>query len=174
MGSPNANKNTPGSKRGGKPSSPPSTKPGGKRVSSPGSAKMKTTAAKSTKKTAGKRKAQAGKGKQLFRRAKAGAVALREIRKLQKTTQPVLQKAPFQRIVRAKTEAHFEKMFKGSSGPPAKPRFQMRALYALQEATEAYATRLFEGAVMLQLHRKRTTLTKKDLEYVRRIRGELL
>ena len=28
--------------------------------------------------------------------------------------------------------------------------------------------------VMLQLHRKRKTLVKKDIEYVRRIKGELL
>jgi histone H3 len=53
-------------------------------------------------------------------------------------------------------------------------RFKPSALAAVQEAAEAYATSTLEGAVMLQLHRKRKTLIKKDIEYVRRIKGELL
>ncbi len=103
---------------------------------------------------------KAGKG---GRRYKPGTVALREIRKIQKSTALLLKKAPFQRLVR-------------SEGNTLKTslKFKKTALAAFQEAAEAYATSTLEGAVMLQLHRKRKTLVKKDIEYVRRIKGEVL
>ena len=105
-------------------------------------------------------KGKTGKG---GRKYKPGTVALREIRKIQKSTALLLKKAPFQRLVR-------------SEGQTLKTtlKFKKTALAAFQEAAEAYATSTLEGAVMLQLHRKRKTLVKKDIEYVRRIKGELL
>ena len=69
---------------------------------------------------------------------------------------------PFARIVRQITST----MKSGA-------KFRKSALGAVQEAAEAFATTTLEGAVMLQLHRKRKTLVKKDIEYVRRIKGEL-
>ena len=105
-------------------------------------------------------KGKTGKG---GRKYKPGTVALREIRKIQKSTALLLKKAPFQRLVRGAASA-----FKGSL------KFKKSALAAFQEAAEAYATSTLEGAVMLQLHRKRKTLVKKDIEYVRRIKGDLL
>jgi histone H3 len=119
----------------------------------------------SAKKSAGGKSPKAKKvsKKAGKRRYKPGTVALREIRKIQKTGALLLLKAPFARIVRGFTKAiGVEKRFKPS------------ALSALQEAAEAFGTTTLEGAVMLQLHRKRKTLSKKDIEYARRIKGELL
>eukprot|EP00754_Rhynchopus_humris_P016976 Rhum_TRINITY_DN14539_c0_g1::Rhum_TRINITY_DN14539_c0_g1_i2::g.95820::m.95820/K11253/H3; histone H3 len=117
-------------------------------------------APKGPKKSKAKKERKAG-GKK--RRWRSGTVALRQIRKLQKSTKLVVRRAPFQRLVRAKTAAHKQGAL-----------FRKSALAAVQEATEGYAVGLFEHAVILQLHRKRKTLTKRDVEYTRRIRGELL
>lgn len=51
-------------------------------------------------------------------------------------------------------------------------RIQKNALLALQEATEAYAVRLFEDTNLLAIHRGRITITPKDIQLARRIRGE--
>jgi histone H3 len=118
----------------------------------------------SAKKSAGgkspkKKTAKKGGGK---RKYKPGTVALREIRKIQKTGALLVKKAPFSRLVREITK-----------GMKTDAKFKPSALAAVQEAAEAYATSTLEGAVMLQLHRKRKTLVKKDIEYVRRLKGEL-
>merc|ERR1712167_327745 len=117
----------------------------------------------SAKKSAGGKAPGAPKKKAGKRRYKPGTVALREIRKIQKSGALLLKKAPFARLVREQT-----RKFKTDA------RFRATALAAIQEAAESYATSTLEGAVMLQLHRKRKTLVKKDIEYVRRIKGELL
>jgi len=123
------------------------------------SAKKSTGGGKSPK-ASKKTKAPKKAGK---RRYKPGTVALREIRKIQKTGALLLRKAPFGRIIRAAV-----------SDMKVTARFRKSAIAAVQEAAEAFATSTLEGAVMLQLHRKRKTLVKKDIEYVRRIKGELL
>ena len=130
------------------------TKASAKKAAGGKSPKVKAKKTKSSKKGGGK----GGK-----RRYKPGTVALREIRKIQKSGALLIKKAPFQRAVRSA----FASMKTGA-------RFKPSALAAVQEAAEAYATSTLEGAVMLQLHRKRKTLIKKDIEYVRRIKGELL
>ena len=107
----------------------------------------------SAKKSAGG-KAGAGKKKAGKRRYKPGTVALREIRKMQKSGKILLAKAPFARIVR-----------KFATGMKTDCRFRKNALAAIQDAAEAFATTTLEAAVMLQLHRKRKTLVKKDVEY---------
>eukprot|EP01061_Rhynchopus_euleeides_P023891 TRINITY_DN386_c0_g1_i8.p2 TRINITY_DN386_c0_g1~~TRINITY_DN386_c0_g1_i8.p2 ORF type:complete len:149 (+),score=71.64 TRINITY_DN386_c0_g1_i8:26-472(+) len=92
-----------------------------------------------------------------------GTVALREIKQLQKGTQLLIQKAPFQRLVR-------DASLRIGNG---ELRFRATALEALQEASEQYLIGVFEGAVILQLHRKKKTLVQKDLHYTIRIRGDL-
>lgn len=51
-------------------------------------------------------------------------------------------------------------------------RFQAKAILALQEATEAYITGLFEDTNLLAIHNKRVTVFPRDMKLVRRIRGE--
>ena len=115
---------------------------------------------KINKKTApamGGLKEKAGK----LRKFRPGTVALREIKKYQKSTQMLLPLAPFQRLVRSIC-----------SGIDSDLRFQAQALLALQESTEAYLTGLFEDANLCAIHANRVTVMKKDMDLSRRIRGE--
>jgi len=81
----------------------------------------------------------------------------------QKSTELLLRKLPFQRLVREIAESFIAKGH----------RFQSHALMALQEASEAYLVSLFEDANMLALHTKRVTIFPKDMILARRIRGEI-
>ena len=85
-------------------------------------------------------------------RYRPGTVALREIRRHQKTTELLIPKLSFQRLVReiaqdAVTDLHF----------------QSSALFALQEAAEAYLIDLLKEANLLAIHANRVTIMPKDL-----------
>ena len=95
------------------------------------------------------------------RRYRPGTVALREIRRYQKTTDLLIKKAPFQRLVREVAQD-----FK------ADLRFQSSAVMALQEASEAYLVGLFEDTNLCAIHARRITIMPKDMQLARRIRGE--
>jgi len=102
------------------------------------------------------------------RRFRPGTVALREIRKYQKSTDLLIRKLPFSRIVREITyEMTTDTNFKDS----ANLQWQSSALLALQEATEAYLVHLFEDANLCAIHAKRVTVMTRDIQLARRIRG---
>ena len=94
-------------------------------------------------------------------RFRPGTVALREIRKYQKSTDLLIRKLPFQRLVREVAQE-----FKPDL------RFQTSAISALQEAAESYIVSLFEDMNLCAIHSKRVTVMTKDLYLARRIRGE--
>jgi len=94
-------------------------------------------------------------------RFRPGTVALREIRKFQKSTELLIRKLPFQRLVR-----EIASEFKNDL------RFQSSAVLALQEASEAYLVGLFEDTNLAAIHAKRVTIMPKDMQLARRIRGE--
>jgi len=94
-------------------------------------------------------------------RYRPGTVALREIRKYQKSTELLIRKLPFQRLVR-----EIAQDFKTDL------RFQSSAILALQEASEAYLVGLFEDTNLCAIHAKRVTIMPKDIQLARRIRGE--
>ena len=94
-------------------------------------------------------------------RYRPGTVALREIRKYQKSTELLVRKLPFQRLVR-----EIAQDFKTDL------RFQSTAILALQEAAEAYLVGLFEDTNLCAIHAKRVTIMPKDIQLARRIRGE--
>lgn len=96
------------------------------------------------------------------RRYRPGTIALREIRKYQKSTENLLPKAGFQRLVRKVTQQLGK----------IDIRYQTAALGALQEAAEAYLIGLFEDTNLCTIHAKRVTITPKDMDLARRIRGE--
>ena len=133
-------------------------------------ARTKQTARKSTGAATGKKQlatkasrtatTEGAKDKKA-RRYRPGTVALREIRRYQKTTDLLLRKAPFQRLVREVTQD-----FK------AECRLQSSAVMALQEASEAYLVGLFEDTNLCAIHAKRVTIMPKDMQLARRIRGE--
>lgn len=97
-------------------------------------------------------------------RYRPGTVALREIRRYQKSTELLFKKMPFMRLVR---EIAQEFRIQGDS-----PRFQSAAIGALQEAAEAYLVGLFEDTNLCAIHARRVTITPKDMQLARRIRGE--
>ena len=94
-------------------------------------------------------------------RFRPGTVALREIRRFQKSTELLIRKLPFQRLVR-----EIAKTFKTDI------RFQSTAVLALQVAAEAYLVGLFEDTNTCAIHAKRVTIMPKDIQLARRIRGE--
>ena len=94
-------------------------------------------------------------------RFRPGTIALREIRKYQKSTDLFIRKLPFQRIVR-----EIAQDFKTDL------RFQSQAILALQEASEAYLVGLFEDTNLCAIHAKRVTILPRDIQLARRIRGE--
>ena len=94
-------------------------------------------------------------------RFRPGTVALREIRKYQKSTELFIRKLPFQRLVR-----EIANDFKPDL------RFQSHAIQALQEAGEAYLVGLFEDTNLCAIHAKRVTIFPADIQLARRIRGE--
>lgn len=95
------------------------------------------------------------------RRYRPGTVAIREIRKFQKSTELLIRKLPFQRLVK--------EVAQDVSTTPM--RFQSIAILALQEAAEAYLTGLFEDTNLCAIHAKRVTIMPQDMQLARRIRG---
>eukprot|EP00882_Tetradesmus_deserticola_P004439 GHRQ01004684.1.p1 GENE.GHRQ01004684.1~~GHRQ01004684.1.p1 ORF type:complete len:152 (+),score=34.42 GHRQ01004684.1:186-641(+) len=94
------------------------------------------------------------------RPAKRGTVALREIRKYQKSTELLLRRAPFQRLVREVCQS-FKRDF----------MFRKEALLALQEAAEAYVVGMMEDSNLCAIHAKRVTIMPKDMQLASRLRG---
>ena len=94
-------------------------------------------------------------------RYRPGTVALREIRRYQKSTELLIRRLPFQRLVR--TICTDKKM---------DVRWQTHALAAMQEAAEAYLVSVLEDTNLCALHARRVTIMPKDMQLARRIRGE--
>jgi histone H3 len=101
------------------------------------------------------------------RRYRPGTVALREIRRYQKTGDTLLQKRPFQILVREITQ-EFNEPHKDNW------RLQASALNALQEASEAFVVDLLHWGNKLAIHAKRVTVQPRDLQLVNNIKGEQL
>jgi len=94
-------------------------------------------------------------------RFRPGTRALMEIRKYQKSTDTLIKKLPFQRLVR--------EISNNVAGEPKK--WSPVALEALQEAAEAYLIGFFEDANLAAIHAKRVTIMPKDIALAKRIRG---
>ena len=95
------------------------------------------------------------------RRYRLGALPLAKIRKYQKSTQSLIPKLPFRRLVREIAQNEKQDI-----------RMQETALEALQEAAETYLVRLLDDANLCVLHTRRITLMPRDTQLARRIRGE--
>ena len=95
------------------------------------------------------------------RRFRPGTVALREIRRYQKSTDLLIRRAPFQRIVQEIVRSIRNDL-----------RIQAAAIKGLQEAAEAYLVGLFEDSNLCAIHAKRVTIMPRDVQLARRIRRE--
>ena len=118
-------------------------------------------------KTKGKRLTVAQQGKRGQQQKKPhkyrpGTVALREIWRYQKSTELLIRKLPFQRLVRDLVQDLGK----------INIRFQSGAIMALKEASEAYLVGLLEGANLCVVHAKRVTIMPKDIQLAHHIRGE--
>ena len=92
-------------------------------------------------------------------RYRPGTVALREIRKYQKSTDLLIRKMPFCRIVK-------EIMFEWLN---CRYRIQAVAMLALQEAIEAYIVGVLADANLCCIHRKRVTINEHDIRLAIRL-----
>lgn len=86
---------------------------------------------------------------------------MREIRAYQTSTDLLLRRLPFARLVREIQQNMMREIF----------RWQGSALLALQEASEAYLVGLFEDTNLCAIHAKRVTIMPRDMQLARRIRG---
>ena len=102
-----------------------------------------------------------GMKKRKPRRYRPGTVALRGIRRFQKSTELLIRRMPFQRLVREIAQTYSLYL-----------RFQSGAVIALQEAAEAYSVGLLEDSNLCAIHVKRVTIMPRDIQLARRIRGE--
>ena len=83
---------------------------------------------------------------------------LRDIRKLQKSTNLLIPKAPFYRLVR-EVIADINPNY----------RVQANAVMALHESSESFLLKMFEFSNYIAIHAKRVTLMPKDIHLLRKI-----
>lgn len=96
-----------------------------------------------------------------FHRIPVGEKALKEIRAYQTSTDLLIRRLPFARLVREIQQEMMNETY----------RWQGTAILALQEASEAHLVSLFEDANLCAFHGKRVTIMPKDMHLARRIRG---
>ena len=106
-------------------------------------------------------------------RFRPGTVALREIRRYQKSTELLIRKLPFQRLVREIAQdfkvcrgcCHMSAVLIPRSAVQTDLRFQSSAVMALQEAAEAYLVSLFEDTNLAAIHAKRESIVSLYLYF---------
>ena len=98
-----------------------------------------------------------------------GAKAMHEVRHYQKTTELLIPKVSFQRVIR---EMCAREDINQSIGEHI--RFESQALLALQEAAEAYIVCCFEDAHLCSMHAKRITIQPKDIKLSLRLKPPAL
>ncbi len=97
-------------------------------------------------------------------RWRPGTVALREIKRYQKSDKILSQRAPLERQIRdiASDYNFTEKDI----------RFTKGAISALHEARDSYATDILALSYLASLHAHRVTLAKQDLDLTLHVRGD--
>ena len=95
---------------------------------------------------------RADQKKRKAQRYRPGTVALREIRRYQKSSELLIRRMPFQRLVREIAQVHNPYL-----------RFQSSTILALQESTEAYLVGLLEDSNLCAIYAKRVTIMPKDM-----------
>ena len=101
-------------------------------------------------------------------RCRPGTVALKQVRRYQKSTELLVRKLPFRRLVRE---------IAGDSEVVGSPlcgrvRFQSAAVMALREAAEAYLVGLFGDSGLCAMHARRVAVMPRGVQLARGICGE--
>ena len=98
-------------------------------------------------------------------------VALREIRRYQKSTECLIKRSPFQKLIREISQ-EYRVCPDGPGTSSIQVRFQSTAIAALQEAAENFIVGLFEDVNLLAVHAKRVTVMPRDIRLALMIRGD--
>ena len=98
-------------------------------------------------------------------------VALREIRRYQKSTECLIKKSPFQKLIREISQ-EYHICTQGPGTPSMQVGFQSTAIAALQEAAENFIVDLFDDVNLLAVHTKRVTVMPRGTRLALRIRGD--
>lgn len=106
-----------------------------------------------------------GVKKPLKKRSKAAPPWLKEMKRVQSTTDLLVPRLPMQRLIREIAQDFSP----GGDGM----RFQVDALDVIREAAEAYLVGTFEDANLCCIHAKRVTVLPRDMTLTRRLRGEI-
>ena len=101
-------------------------------------------------------------------RYRPGTVALREIRREQKSVKLIIPKLPFQRLLKEMTHNSLDQL-KDTTQLQDVPRMQVTTVECLQTASEARLTGVFEDANWCTIHANRVTVIKKDLTLALRL-----
>ena len=148
---------TPGSGGQSPPVSIQSTLRSGGRTPSPAPNRRISTPARQSPPQRREAENQLLRVKRAKRRFKPGTIALREIKKYQKTTNPLIAKAPFGRVVREIVNQHGQYSLTPS------------ALECFQTASEGEIVQMMEVSQLAALNSKRVTLQPKDIQLIMRI-----
>jgi histone H3 len=97
------------------------------------------------------------------RRYRAGTVALREIRKYQRTTDNLILRLPFKKLVKEILQDYKDDFL-----------VSKEAFSCLQESAEMFLVNLLEDTQLAAIHAKRITIKPVDMQFARRLRGDTL
>ena len=100
-----------------------------------------------------------------------GMVTLREIRRYQKSTECLIKRTPFHKLIREISQ-EYRVCPDGPGTPSIQVQFQSTAIAALQEAAENFIVGLFEDVNLLADHAKRVTIMPRDIRLALRIKGD--
>ena len=98
-------------------------------------------------------------------------VALREIRRYQKSTECLIKRFPFQKLIR-ETSQEYRVYPDGPGTPSIQVRLQSTAIAALQEAAENFIVGLSKDVNLLTVHAKRVMVMPRDIRLALRIKGD--
>ena len=102
---------------------------------------------------------------------RCGLVALHEIRRYQKSTECLIKKSPFQKLIQEILQ-EYRISPHGPGTLSVQVRFQSTAITTLQEAAENFIVCLFEDVNLLAVHAKRVIMIPRDIRLAVRIQGD--
>ena len=139
----------------------------------------KCTAGKAPRFQLATKSARESQRKELMKKIKPykyrpGTVSLREIRRIQKTTDTLIPKISFGRVAKEVAQDMAEEIHK-DHGQLSKDnvRFQTTGLAAVHEAAEAFIVNQMEETNLCAIHAKRVTIQPKDMDLALKIGGHL-
>ena len=98
-------------------------------------------------------------------------MALREIRRYQQSTECLIKRTPFQKLIREISQ-EYQVCLDGPGTPTVQVHFQSTAIAAFQDAAENFIVGLLEDMNLLAVHAKRVTVMHRDIRRTLRIRGD--